>query len=167
MDEKAIIERISKNIKDFANGRANDIARGAETPRLAAALLQKYGQGLADAVTVFYDTPRVADTIFKVLDEETYKIDPQWREHNKERWEGQPADIITYPVKTIIKEKINNETYHNDEKVIFHIEFYEYRDLIEEVYNLMVHSYKGVELSTPKERAKNTLLYIINELTNE
>ena len=45
-------------------------------------------------MTAFYDTPRAADAIFKVLDEETSKIEPKWRDYNKECWGGKPADII-------------------------------------------------------------------------
>lgn len=94
-EEKIITEKLIKQIRDYANGRKADIARGAETPTLAALLLQKYGFGLADAVNIFYDNLRASDILIQVLDEETSKIDPQWREHNKERWTGQPADIIT------------------------------------------------------------------------
>ena len=48
---------------------------------------------VCDAVSVIYGTPRAADPIYRVLDEETEKIDPKWREHNKERWAARPADI--------------------------------------------------------------------------
>ncbi|ACK98573.1 MULTISPECIES: hypothetical protein [Bacillus cereus group] len=93
MEQKIIIEMLIKKIREYANGRRNDVARGAETPRLAALLLQKYGIGMIDAVSTIYESPRVADDIFKVLDLETAKIDPNWIEHNKERWKAKPADI--------------------------------------------------------------------------
>lgn len=94
MDEKIVIDRLVQKVKDYASGRAQNVARGAETPRLAALLLQKYGSGVVDAVSVIYDTPRAADQIYQVLDEETAKIDPQWREHDQERWLGRPADVV-------------------------------------------------------------------------
>ncbi len=95
MEQGIVIEKIIYKIKEYAYGKMNDVKRGLETPRLAALLLQKYGCGMVDAVTVFYDTPRAADPIYKILDEETSKIDPEWRMHNKERWESRPVDILT------------------------------------------------------------------------
>ncbi len=95
MEQEIIIEKITYKLKEYSQGKINDVKRGAETPRLAGLLLQKYGCGLVDAVTVFYDNPRVADSIYKILDEETFKIDPEWKMNNKERWESRPADIHT------------------------------------------------------------------------
>jgi hypothetical protein len=100
MDEKIAIDRLVQQGKDYARGRAQNVARGAETPRLAALLLQKYGRGVVDAVAVIYGTPRAADPIYQVLDEETAKIDPQWREHDQERWAGRPADVVFPTVKS-------------------------------------------------------------------
>ncbi|RRJ54961.1 hypothetical protein EHV15_35930 [Paenibacillus oralis] len=93
MDEKILIDRLVLKVKEYADGRARDVARGAETPRLAALLLQKYGSGVIDTVSLILDTPRAADPISKILDEETARIDPQWREHDRERWLGRPADL--------------------------------------------------------------------------
>lgn len=96
MDEQMAIERLVQQVKDYAAGRIKDVARGAETPRLAALLVQKYGRGVVDAVATIFDTPRAADTISKVVDEETAKIDPLWREHDWERWAGHPADVVAH-----------------------------------------------------------------------
>jgi len=93
VDEKIAIDSLALKVKDYANGRAKDVERGAETPRLAALLLQKYGLGVIDTVSLIFGTPRAADPISHVLDIETAKIDPQWREHNRERWAGRPADL--------------------------------------------------------------------------
>ncbi|WP_233584988.1 hypothetical protein [Aquabacterium soli] len=90
------VELLVAQVKDYASDRAKDVARGAETPRLAALLVQKYGRGVVDAVATIFETPRAADPIFKAVDEETAKIDPLWREHNRERWAGRPADVITH-----------------------------------------------------------------------
>lgn len=94
MDREQATERLVQQVRVYAEGRAKDVARGAETPRLAALLLQKYGQGVIDAVTAIYDTPRAADAISRALDEATQKIDPQWQEHNRERWAARPADVV-------------------------------------------------------------------------
>lgn len=96
MDEQMAIERLVHQVKDYASGRAKDVARGAETPRLAALLVQKYGRGVVDAVAAIFDTPRAADPISKVVDEETAKIDSLWREHDRERWAGRPADVVAH-----------------------------------------------------------------------
>lgn len=96
MDEKFITKQLIGKIKEYANGRANDVKRGAETPRFAALLLQKYGYGIADAAFVLCDNEIKVDrgAIFKVVDEEVEKIDPNWQENGRERWEGRPADIL-------------------------------------------------------------------------
>lgn len=94
MDEKIAIERLVKRVQEYASGREASIARGAETPHIAALLLQKYGNGIIDGVTVVFNSPRAADPISQVLDEEMSKIDPQWREHAKERLAGRPADLV-------------------------------------------------------------------------
>ena len=94
MDQQSDIELLVNRVREYARQRASDVTRGAETPRLAAVLLQKYGCGVADAVSTIFDNARAADPISQVLDEETAKIDPDWREHNRERWEGRPADIV-------------------------------------------------------------------------
>ncbi|MHB1707538.1 MAG: hypothetical protein ACYCSH_16085 [Acidithiobacillus sp.] len=96
MDEQMVIERLVRQVKDYASGRAKDVARGAETPRLAALLVQKYGRGVADAVATIFDTPRAADPISKAVDEETAKIDPLWREHDRDRWAGRQADVVAH-----------------------------------------------------------------------
>lgn len=94
MDEQVAVERLVDQVKTYANGRTKDVARGAETPRLAALLVQKYGRGVIDAVATIFDSPRVADLISKTVDEEVTKIDPLWREHDRERWAGRPADVV-------------------------------------------------------------------------
>ena len=93
MDEKVIVERLVRELQDYARGREQDVARGAETARLAALLLQKYGFGMAKAVEVACDSPRAADLIMSVLDAETIKIDPDWHEHDRARWSARPADL--------------------------------------------------------------------------
>ena len=94
MDQQVAVARLVQQVKDYANGRAQDVARGAETPRLAALLVQKYGRGVVDAVATVFDSPRAADPISRAVDDETEKIDPLWREHERERWAGRPADVV-------------------------------------------------------------------------
>lgn len=95
MDKQIAVERLVQQVRQYAAGRASDVARGAETSQLAALLVQKYGRGVVDAVVVIYNTPRAADPIAEVVDEETAKIDPLWRDHDRERWAARPADLFT------------------------------------------------------------------------
>ncbi|MCL4182084.1 MAG: hypothetical protein KJ011_01395 [Burkholderiaceae bacterium] len=94
MVKEQAVEQLVQQVRDYADGRAKDVARNAETPRLAALLLQKYGRGVIDAVATIYGSPRAADAIGRALDEETVRIDPDWREHDRERWAGRPADVV-------------------------------------------------------------------------
>ena len=43
MNEQIAIELLVREVQKHASGRSRDVERGAETPRLAALLLQKYG----------------------------------------------------------------------------------------------------------------------------
>ncbi|MNW32191.1 hypothetical protein D3C74_91290 [compost metagenome] len=94
MNKESVIDKLVQKVISYAKSKAQDVDRGKESPRLAALLLQKYGVGVVDAAAVIFDTPRAADPIYRVLDEETVKIDPLWREHNKERWQSSPADLF-------------------------------------------------------------------------
>ena len=87
------IDRLVADVRDFARSRAKDVARGAETPRLAATLLQKYGAGVVSAVKHITDGARAADPVQRALDEETRKIDPDWQETDRARWAARPADL--------------------------------------------------------------------------
>lgn len=84
--------RLARYILDYATGRASDVARGAETPHLAALLLQKYGLGIVAAADVTLGI-QANITLRKILDKEVAQIDPQWQEHAKERWAHAPADV--------------------------------------------------------------------------
>lgn len=93
MEKAIIVEKMIQQIRQHAKDRAKSVARGAETPHLAGLLLQKYGQGVIDTINAIYSSPRASDEIYKILDAETAKIDPEWKLHNKQRWSGHPADI--------------------------------------------------------------------------
>ena len=93
MDEQTAVSLLTEKVREYAQARQQDVARGAERPRLAALLVQKYGRGIVDAVALLYDSPRVADPISRVIDEETAIIDPDWRENDRLRWAAKPADL--------------------------------------------------------------------------
>lgn len=81
-------------IADYAAGRRQDVARGRETPELAALLVQKYGYGLCAAVKVLCDeTPGVAQAILAAIDAAVAALDPAWAEHARQRWAARPAGL--------------------------------------------------------------------------
>lgn len=99
-DNKDIATRFSKlvirELREYADGRKGDVARGAETPALAALLVEKYGYGLAKAASLLIDAsdgyikpPVVMDEVDALVAE----IDPEWEAHRHLRWESHPADI--------------------------------------------------------------------------
>lgn len=93
MDEQAVIKMLIEKVREYARDRQRNVARGAERPRLAALLVQKYGRGIADAVAAIYDSPREADSISRIVDEETAIIDSDWQENDRQRWAARPADL--------------------------------------------------------------------------
>ena len=62
---------------------------------MAVLLTQKYGCGVVNAVALIYDNNRTADPIQKAVDEESDRIDPEWREHDRQRWAGRPSDVVS------------------------------------------------------------------------
>lgn len=93
MDEQTAVALLTKKVREYAQARQQDVARGAERPRLAALLVQKYGLGIVDTVALLFESPRAADPISKVVDEETAIIDPDWQENDRQRWAARPADL--------------------------------------------------------------------------
>ncbi len=93
MDEQTAVALLTKKVREYAQARQQDVARGAERPRLAALLVQKYGLGIVDTVGLLFESPRAADPISKVVDEETAIIDPDWQENDRQRWAARPADL--------------------------------------------------------------------------
>lgn len=56
MEEKQAVVLVINMIRDYAISSRNEVKRGLATPRLAAALLQKYGSGMIDAVATIYES---------------------------------------------------------------------------------------------------------------
>ncbi len=93
MTEDRLIESMTELVREHARARAKDVARGAETPRLAALMLQKYGAGIVDAAATILDSAGAVRPISEVLDIEVARLDPLWRENNTARWAAKPADL--------------------------------------------------------------------------
>lgn len=86
--------RLSEEIRSHAASRMNDVARGAETPELAALLVEKYGMGLAKAAALaadVFDVP--APDLTAEVDRVVAEIDPDAQSHRAKRWAQRPAGL--------------------------------------------------------------------------
>lgn len=81
-------------IEKYANGRKKDIARGAETPRLAALMVEKYALGAIKALEIVaHSFDRAIPQLPKSLDAVILEICPEFRTETKARYEAKPADL--------------------------------------------------------------------------
>ena len=90
-----IIESITvtaeAEIRNYIQGRKSDVQRGAETPELAAMLIEKYAAGFAAALRI----AGIKNNIIGIADQACQTIDPQFKEHRQARWAARPA-ALTY-----------------------------------------------------------------------
>lgn len=98
MDNSELVSNCILLVKSYAKSRASDVARGAESPRLAALLVQKFGLGVSSTATLLLRDSYKEGLRFlgEAIDREVEAIDPLWRENAKIRWKGNPADIIAF-----------------------------------------------------------------------
>jgi hypothetical protein len=84
-------ERLLEELRIYAGGRQSDVTRGAETPELAALLLEKFGLGMAAAAKAlefnFGDLTREMDRL-------CVEIDPEFNASRQKRWAARPAGLI-------------------------------------------------------------------------
>jgi hypothetical protein len=93
--------RLAAAITDYARLRERAVSRGAETPLLAAVLLDEYGRGVTDSITLVLDTAearKVTVKLQRLLDDATRRIDPAFDRHRQERVKGKPADLQLAPL---------------------------------------------------------------------
>ena len=67
----AIKSAAENEVREYANSRASDVKRGAETPELAAAFIDKFAAGMAKALHVVgidADVTRIADAGVREID---------------------------------------------------------------------------------------------------
>jgi len=86
---------ISAKIIKYAEDRLSNINRGAETPRLAALLVEKYVWGCYETLHLLEEIglKAISDEILKVGDSICNSIDPEFNKNKKLRWASRPADI--------------------------------------------------------------------------
>lgn len=92
----AFQERVVDELRHYAGSRKNDVLRGAETPELAALLVEKYGEGLVKALHMAEDLLEVpASRLRAEVDRLVLEIDPNAEENRKKRWASRPAGVST------------------------------------------------------------------------
>lgn len=94
MDHDELTGALIQHILEEAKSRSDAVQRGAETPRLAALLLHKFGRGAIGAFSIASHDSSAVHTASNVLDSELYRLDPCWREDDRHRWAAQPADLV-------------------------------------------------------------------------
>jgi hypothetical protein len=86
-DVTALIEEIQR----YARNRAQDVSRGAETPALAALMIEKFGEGLVKAGHLL-GVERV-DALKDEISRLVRVVDPQYPKHLQYRFEARPAGL--------------------------------------------------------------------------
>jgi hypothetical protein len=85
------IDVLIEELRRYAGKRLNDVSRGAETPALAALMVEKFGEGLSKAAHFL----RVEGTseLDHELDRLVREIDPLYPKHLQCRFEARPAGL--------------------------------------------------------------------------
>jgi hypothetical protein len=87
---EAIRKKFFNEIRDYARSRRNDVGRNAETPELAATLVDKFGTGLIQGARLIeFDV----GPLRKELDRLVLDIDPDFVLNRQKRWAARPASI--------------------------------------------------------------------------
>jgi hypothetical protein len=88
---EAIERDVLADLRGYAASRASDVARGAETPELAALLVDKYCEGMARALYI----AGIDSQVRAVADRLVREIDPDFEIHKQARWSARPASLAT------------------------------------------------------------------------
>jgi hypothetical protein len=83
--------QILAHLRDYAKLRRNDIERGAESPAMAALLVEKYAEGMARSLGILGFPSKVQ----QLGDQLVRELDPAYDANRKARWEARPA-ALTY-----------------------------------------------------------------------
>ena len=91
--QEAIEVQLLAEVRSYADGRMSDVSRGAETPELAAVLLEKFGWGMSRAAHII----GVDSGLMAEIDRLAREIDPDFEAHRASRWAARPASLSTTP----------------------------------------------------------------------
>lgn len=94
MDHDELTGALIQHILEEAKSRSDAVRRGAETPRLAALPLHKFGRGAICAFSIVSDDSSAVRAASNVLDSELFRLDPGWRANDRERWAACQADLV-------------------------------------------------------------------------
>lgn len=86
---ESIERQVIGEIQGYAESRRSDVARGAETPELAALLVEKYGEGLARALHI----AGLDSQVHREVDRLVREIDPAFEQNKNARWAARPAGV--------------------------------------------------------------------------
>lgn len=90
-----LLEKCSRDLAEYAEGRQIEVNKGRETPELAALLVQKYGYGMLavlNHLSEVEDGPRIGGDLN--VDGAVASINPDWRESDKRRWESKTVGLL-------------------------------------------------------------------------
>ncbi|WP_298434849.1 hypothetical protein [Ottowia sp.] len=87
---RTAIERdILAEVRNYAESRMRDVARGAESPELAALMVDKFCEGMAKALHI----AGLDSAVQREGDRLVREIDPDFDAHRKARWAARPASL--------------------------------------------------------------------------
>jgi hypothetical protein len=90
-----LFQHAKADLESYARSRNDAVARGAETPSLAALLVQKYGYGLAKALKLAAElSDHPAPELTSEVDRQVEAIDPHWRTNFELRINARPAALL-------------------------------------------------------------------------
>lgn len=101
---EAIERDVIADIRSYAQSRKRDVDRGAESPALAATLVEKYGEGLAKALAIV----GVDSQVQRETDRLVREIDANFEANKAARWEARPAMLFPTEPKHEGGEKIES-----------------------------------------------------------
>lgn len=88
-----VLDAIALNAMDeiqrYAASRVNNVARGAETPELAALMVEKYGEGMVRALNI----AGIDSQLQSAIDRLVRSLDPDFEAHRHARWAAHPASL--------------------------------------------------------------------------
>jgi hypothetical protein len=85
------VETLIEEIQRYAGKRAQDVTRGAETPALAALMVEKFGEGLIKASYLL--GIKRSDELKHEIDRLVREIDVHYPRHLQYRFEARPAGL--------------------------------------------------------------------------
>ena len=92
---ETLYRQVKADLESYARTRQDAVTRGAETAVLAALLTQKYGYGLAKALSLAAElSDHPAPSLMGDVDRLVSEIDPHWRDNFALRIQARPAALV-------------------------------------------------------------------------